>query len=135
MTIPLLKPISDLWKPKDRSASKGRHLILAGIKEQAFVNQWGPPDIRFSLDSLEGSSQQSYTQPDNRSNDGAPLSVWIYSKQDRIFFFTNQKLVSHFKWSAFKEKRSQVQEKADLWTARSTRRSSAVMAYALSSVA
>ena len=65
------------------------------------------------------------------SNEDDPHSVWIYPKQDRIFFFTNKRLVSHFKWSAFKEKRNKVMEKAVLRSARMNTRPAAMVAHAL----
>ena len=131
MPIPILKLISDLWKPEPKRVPERRHLMLAGINQRVFANQWGSPEVRINLDQLRGSYQQGSMALNTDSNEDDPHSVWIYVKHDRICFFTNKRLVSHFKWSAFKEKRNKVMEKADLRSARMITRPAAVVAQAL----
>jgi hypothetical protein len=131
MPIPILKLISDLWKPEAKRVPERRHLMLAGINQRVFVSQWGSPEVRINLDQLRGSYQQGSMALKTDHNEDDPHSVWIYVKHDRICFFTNKRLVSHFKWSAFKEKRNKVMERADLRSARMTTRPAAVVAQAL----
>jgi hypothetical protein len=131
MPIPILKLISDLWKPEPKRVAERRHLMLAGITQGVFVKQWGSPEIKINLDQLRGFYQQGSMALNTNSTPDDPHSVWIYTKHDRICFFTNKRLVSHFKWSAFKEKRNKVMERADLRSARMTTRPAAVVAQAL----
>ena len=135
MTIPILRLISNFCKPRSRRAPERRHLVLAGINQRVFVNQWGLPEVRINLDQLQGSYRQGSVALNTDSNGEVSHSVWIYAKQDRICFFTNKRLASHFKWSAFKEKRNRMMEKADLRSARFNRRPATMMAHALSMVA
>jgi hypothetical protein len=52
-----------------------------------------------------GPYEIDYPTADANGSEGETLhSVWIYKKKDRIFFFAKKKLISHFKWSDFKEK-------------------------------
>ena len=135
MTIPILKLISDLWKPEPRRVPERRHLMLAGITQSVFVKQWGSPEIRINLDQLRGFYQEGSMALNTNSTPDDPHSVWIYTKHDKICFFTNKRLVSHFKWSAFKEKRNKVMEKGDLRSTRMNRRPATGMAHAISMVA
>jgi hypothetical protein len=135
MTIPILRLISNFWRPQSRRVPERRHLMLAGINQKVFLNQWGVPEVRINLDHLEGSYQQGGVALDADSNEEVFHSVWIYVKQDRICFFANKRMVSHFKWSAFKEKRNRVAEKAYDRSPQSSRRSTAIMAHAISGVA
>jgi hypothetical protein len=105
--------------------------MLAGINQKVFVNQWGSPEVRINLDQLQGSYQQGSIALTPDSNEEVLHSVWIYVKHDRICFFTNKRLVSHFKWSAFKEKRNKVMEKADLRSTRMNTRPAAIVAHAV----
>ena len=107
MVVPILKLISNLfWKdqPRPRRETQFRHLMLAGISQNIFLKEWGNPEIKVNLDHFE----KFYRRIDmsSETDSGEPLySVWIYKNKDRIFFFTKKKLVSHFRWSDFKEKR------------------------------
>jgi hypothetical protein len=134
MTIPILRLISNLWKPQPRRVPERRHLMLAGLNQKVFLNQWGVPEVRINLDRLGGSYQQSVVAIDTDSRDEVFHSVWIYAKQDKICFFINKRLVSHFKWSAFKERRDKIMERADLRSIGGSR-SPAYMARAMAMVA
>jgi len=131
MTMPILKLISDLWKPGPKRVPERRHLMLAGINQSIFVKQWGSPEIQINLDQLRGFYQQGSMALNTSSNLDDPHSVWIYTRHDKICFFTNKRLVSHFKWSAFKDKRNIVMNKADLRPTRMGTRPAVVMAQAL----
>jgi len=78
-------------------------MMLAGLSQKSFLSQWGEPEIQISLDRLEGffSGQAIIVRVD--SAEEFLHTVWIYEKQDRIFFFTRQRLTAHFKWSEFRE--------------------------------
>jgi len=105
MTIPGLDRISNLLKQEPRRITERRHLMLAGIDQNLFLNQWGKPEIQIALDLLEGFYKKDSVAV-STDTPGEPLhSVWIYKNRNRIFFFTRKKLVSHFKWSDFREKR------------------------------
>ena len=131
MTIPILKLISDLWKPEPRHVRERRHLMLAGITQSVFVKQWGSPEIQINLEQLRGFYQQGSMALNTTSTPDDPHSVWIYTKHDKICFFTNKRLVSHFKWSAFKDKRNIVMNKAVPRSAKLSPRPVALAAQAL----
>ena len=103
MAISVLRRSSDRRKSEDQQAVDRRHLVLAGLSQKIFLSQWGTPEIRINLDKTEGYPPEAAI-PSGPSMEDVLHSVWIYLKQDRVFFFTQKKLVSHFKWSAFKEK-------------------------------
>lgn len=89
--------ISNTWKNPSRVRRGNQHLMLASITQTVFLNHWGVPDIKISLDRLQGScdldSLSLNTEPDEEDYH----TVWIYEKKDRIFFFKRGKLVSHFR--------------------------------------
>ena len=134
MTIPILRLISNLWKPEPRRVPQRRHLMLAGINQRVFLNQWGTPEVRINLDHLEGSYQQGGVAFDPIPREDIFHSVWIYVKQDRICFFSQKRLVSHFKWSAFKDRKDQGMGSADFRSGRENRKP-ALMAHAIAMVA
>ncbi len=105
MSILGLDRISNLLKQEPRRIAERRHLMLAGIDQNLFLSQWGKPEIQIALDLLEGFYKKDSVAVSTDTS-GEPLhSVWIYKNRNRIFFFTRKKLVSHFKWSDFREKR------------------------------
>ena len=114
--------ISNIWKgpsrPSIRPSRGNQHLMLAGINQIIFLNHWGVPEIKISLDRLQGyyelDSLSLNTEPDNEDSH----TVWIYEKKDRIFFFKRGKLVSHFRWSEFREKWKKSKEETDSWPIR-----------------
>lgn len=102
---PVLRNISAYFRRPNRNASPHRHLMLAGISQDAFLREWGSPEIEINLDQIEGCYKSGLLKVESENREGEPVhSVWIYKKKDRIFFFTRKRLVSHFKWSDFKEK-------------------------------
>jgi hypothetical protein len=108
MAIPILNMISSVWKRETRQAPSRKPLVLAGIYQNVFLNQWGTPDIRISLDHLEGIYKRDTVAINTDTPEEVHHSVWIYKEKDRIFFFTGKRLVSHFRWSDFKEKRKRM---------------------------
>ena len=105
VTNPVLRDISNYFRSQSGLASARRHLMLAGICQDVFLKEWGSPEIEINLDQIEGCYKRGSLKVDDDDSEGETLhSVWIYKKKDRIFFFAKKKLVSHFKWSDFKEK-------------------------------
>ena len=105
VTNPVLRNISSYFRCQPSLASSRRHLMLAGICQDVFLKEWGSPEIEVNLDQIEGCYKGGSLKVDDDDSEREALhSVWIYKKKDRIFFFAKKKLVSHFKWSDFKEK-------------------------------
>jgi hypothetical protein len=101
--IPNLSRLSNLLKTS--SEASRRHLMLAGLSQDLFLKEWGVPEIQISLDNLEGHYEPEVVAVDADRTEGAVHSVWIYKTKNRVFFFTRKKLVSHFKWSEFRDNR------------------------------
>ena len=124
--------ISNILKGPSRPSRNNQHLMLAGINQTVFLNHWGIPEIKISLDRLQGyyelDSLSLNTEPSEEDNN----TVWIYEKKDRIFFFKRGKLISHFRWGEFREKWKKPEEEIDF---RAPRKSSALLATTLSLVA
>jgi hypothetical protein len=128
--------ISNIWKgpsrPSTRPSRNNQHLMLAGINQTLFLNHWGIPEIKISLDRLQGyyelDSLSLNTEPSEEDNN----TVWIYEKKDRIFFFKRGKLISHFRWSEFRENWKKSKEETD---SRPIRKASGLLATTLSLVA
>lgn len=127
MAIPGLNFLSTFFKgfqPRRENASP--HSMLAGLKAELFLRQWGAPEVKTTLGQIEaffklhrpGTPDKSNLLPQENLPRNAklesrifippslaqgPISVWIYKKMDRILFFRGDKLISHFKWSQFKK--------------------------------
>ena len=105
VTNPVLRNISSYFRSQPSLASPRRHLMLAGICQDVFLKEWGSPEIEINLDQIEDCYERGAVTPDPNDSEGENIhSVWIYKKKDRIFFFAKKRLISHFKWSDFKEK-------------------------------
>lgn len=93
-----------LFKSRPPYQKQSTHLMLAGINQKIFLTQWGEPDLKISLDRLQGlySPRQILLKTEATPEDH--YTVWIYEKKDRIFFFKKGSLISHFKWSQFKNR-------------------------------
>lgn len=124
--------ISNIWKNPSRVRRGNEHLMLASITQTVFLNHRGIPDIKISLDRLQGSCELDSLSFNTEPNEEDYHTVWIYEKKDRIFFFKRRKLVSHFRWSEFKEKWKKPQEERDF---RFAKRASDLLAATLSLVA
>lgn len=110
MLIPFLKPISNILKTRYMPAKSRHHLMLAGINQRVFVNQWGNPDIRIGLDRLHGYYESDIMVLNEEPGTDDFNTVWIYEKRNRIFFFRKGRLTSHFRWNDFKDKWKSSQE-------------------------
>jgi len=124
--------ISNVWKNPSRPRRANQHLMLAGINQTIFLNHWGVPDIKISLDRLQGSYELDSLSLNTEPSEEDFHTVWIYERKDRIFFFKKGKLVSHFRWSEFKERCKKPEVEPDF---RSAKRASGFLATALSHVA
>ena len=78
--------------------------MLAGLYQDAFVKQWGSPEIQIHWDHFGTCYQQDSLATGTPPLEETLHAVWIYKERDRILFFTKKRLVSHFRWSDFKEK-------------------------------
>jgi hypothetical protein len=103
--IPNLSRLSSLLKTPPEALASRRHLMLAGLSQDVFLKEWGVPEIQISLDNLEGYYKRDTMAVDTDASAEAVHAVWIYKAKNRVFFFTRKKLVSHFKWSEFRDKR------------------------------
>jgi hypothetical protein len=97
--------LSTLLRPKTRQSFKmvgSPHLLMRGINDTAFLGQWGIPEIKIRINDLESFFILDFL----RSNIDIPQNVaaWIYERKDMVLFFKREKLISHFKWSQFKER-------------------------------
>ncbi len=124
--------ISNLLRGPSRPPRNNSHLMLAGINQTIFLNQWGVPEIKISLDRLQGSYELDSLSLSTEPNEGDSHTVWIYEKKDRIFFFKRGKLISHFRWSEFREKWKKPKEETDF---QPVRKASGLLATTLSLVA
>lgn len=110
MEIPGLRLISSYWRRKSRGKGSSHHLMLAGIYQGVFLNQWGHAEIEIDLSPLK-----SYSRPDFAMNGIDSFmetlhTVWIYKRKNKVLFFTKKRLVSHFTWRGFEEKRRWLEE-------------------------
>ncbi len=102
MTIPVLHLVPNILKPAPRQIPERPHLMLAGINQKSFLNQWGEPEAQVGLRQIGKLNKLGtlllMTDPDEETS----LSVWIYKKKDSILFFTKEKLISHFTCKKFR---------------------------------
>jgi len=96
--------LSNFWRSHYTPQRQNTHLILAGLNQKLFLNQWGEPEIKISLDQLQGSYAPKQVSINNEINPEDKYTVWIYEKKDRIIFFKRGSLISHFKLSEFKDR-------------------------------
>jgi len=80
-----------------------QHLMLAGIHQALFLNQWGEPETQISLKRLGSLDKLGSIFLIEDPVKEAHHSIWIYKKKDRILFFTKKRLISHSRWSEFRE--------------------------------
>ena len=96
--------MSNLLKRSPRPSRKIRTLMLAGINQTLFLNQWGVPETRIGLKRIGSLGKLGSLFLIEASAEEAHHSVWIYKKRNRILFFTKKRLISHSRWSEFREK-------------------------------
>lgn len=102
MTNPLLHLIPNTRKAGSGQTPERPHLMLAGINQKAFLNQWGEPEAQVGLSQIGKINKLGTLFLITDPNEETPLSVWIYKKKDSILFFTREKLISHFSCKKFR---------------------------------
>ena len=106
--------MSNFLKRSPRPSGKTQHLMLAGINQTLFLNQWGVPETQIGLKRVGSLDKLGSLFLIEDSAQEAHYSVWIYKKRDRILFFTKKRLISHSTWSEFREKCKNPNEKMHL---------------------
>jgi len=102
MTIPVLDLIPNIRKPPVRQVPERPHLMLTGINQKVFLNQWGEPEAQVGLNQIGKLNKLGTLFLITGPEEETPLSVWIYKKKDSILLFTKKKLVSHFSCKQFR---------------------------------
>jgi hypothetical protein len=110
MEIPGLKLISSYWRRRSRGKASSHHLMLAGIYQGVFLNQWGHAEIEIDLSPLKDYWRRDPTINGIDTFIQQLHTVWIYKKRNKVLFFTKKRLVSHFTWRGFEEKRRLLEE-------------------------
>jgi len=77
--------------------------MLTGIHQTLFLNQWGVPETQIGLKRVGSLGKLGSLFLIQDSAEETHYSVWIYRKRDRILFFTKKRLISHSRWSEFRE--------------------------------
>jgi hypothetical protein len=91
--------------------SRGRQrLMLAGINQTIFLNQWGEPETQINLKRLGSLDKLGSIFLIEHPAGETQHSIWIYKKKDRILFFVKKRLISHSKWSEFREQWKKLKE-------------------------
>ena len=88
--------------------------MLAGISQAVFLKNWGDPDAEIFLRRLGRLHERGTLYLTVNSGDKADYSVWIYRRKDRVLFFAENKLHSHFKWSGFEEERKRLKNEVNV---------------------
>ena len=96
--------MSNLLRSSPRPSGRIPHLMLTGINQTLFLNQWGVPETRIGLKKIGSLDKLGSLFLIEESAEEAYYSVWIYKERDRILFFTKKRLISHSRWSEFSEK-------------------------------
>jgi len=115
--IPVPTLITNLWKrpPTPVAAPSNPYLMMAGIFQTVFLNQWGVPEFQISLARLAGFFRLETLFSNIGYFEGEYYSVWIYEKRNKVLFFRNKRLIFHFRWDEFKEKWKRPKEEVDSW--------------------
>ncbi len=94
----------DSWKTPSY-APVSKHQMLAGINQAIFVRQWGMPQATLTLSDLQIFFIEEFASlRSDRTETNNPIKGWIYEKKDALLVFRREKLVSHFRWSEFRER-------------------------------
>jgi len=100
-SVPSLFP--SFLKSPARPSRGHQHLMLAGISQTIFLNQWGEPETQINLKRLGSLDKLGSIFLIEHPPGEAQHSIWIYKKKNRILFFTKKRLISHSRWSEFRE--------------------------------
>jgi hypothetical protein len=87
--------------------------MLAGINQNIFLNQWGEPETQISLKRLGNLGKLGSMFLIEDPPKEAHHSIWIYKRKDRILFFTKKRLISHSRWSEFREQWKKLKEESE----------------------
>ncbi len=109
-----------------------QHLMLAGIHQTLFLSQWGEPETQISLRRLGSFGKLGAVFLIEDPIKEAHHSIWIYKKKDRILFFMKKRLISHSRWSEFREQWKKLKEEPEF---KAPRKSSPLFTATLSLVA
>ena len=109
--VPGLVP--SFLKGPSRPSRVHPHLMLAGINQNIFLNQWGEPETQISLKRLGNLDKLGSMFLIEDPPKEAHHSIWIYKKKDRILFFTKKRLISHSRWSEFREQWKKLKEESE----------------------
>lgn len=110
--------IPSFTKGPSKSSRGNQHLMLTGIHQTLFLNQWGEPETQISLKRLGSLDKMGSIFLIEDTVKEAYHSIWIYKKKDRILFFTKKKLISHSRWSDFREQWKKSKEESEFNTLR-----------------
>ncbi len=124
--------IPGFLKSPSRPPTGHQHLMLAGIHQTIFLNQWGEPETQISLKRLGSLDKLGSIFLIEDPAGEAHHSIWIYKKRDKILFFTKKRLISHSRWSEFREQWKKSKEEPDF---QASRKSSPLLTTTLSLVA
>ena len=105
--------IPSVTKGPARPSRANQHLMLAGIHQTLFLNQWGQPETQISLKRLGSLDKLGSIFLIVEPVKEAHHSIWIYKKKDRILFFTKKRLISHSRWSEFREQWKKWKEESE----------------------
>jgi hypothetical protein len=77
--------------------------MMSGIYQNTFLNQWGTPEFQMTV-AGSGFFKLDFLFMNWGQSEAEEYTAWIYEKRNRILFFKNKKLISHFRWDEFKGK-------------------------------
>ena len=75
--------ISNILKGPSRPSRGNQHLMLTGIHQTIFLNQWGEPETQIGLKRLGSLNKLGSFFLTEDSAGKVHHSVWIYKKRDR----------------------------------------------------
>ena len=114
MRISFFKMIQQFREKRSAYVTRRPHVMLAGISQAVFLKNWGGPDAEIFLRRLGRLRERGTLYLTVNSGDKADYSVWIYKKKDRVLFFSEKTLHSHFKWSGFEEERNRLKNEMNV---------------------
>ena len=82
MLIPFPSPISNRYKRSHKHVVAHHHLMLAGIDQALFLNQWGEPETQVGLNPLGSMHKLGSLFLVVDPTDEVHHSIWIYKKRE-----------------------------------------------------
>jgi hypothetical protein len=105
MGIPGFSLVSGYLRWRAKGKGSPHRLMLAGIYQAAFLNQWGLPEVQVDVTRLRDPLRGDPVVVAMEITPEGLHSLWIYKKRNSVLFFTKRRLVSHFTWRGFVEQR------------------------------